>query len=197
MRWAFSKMGTVALDASTQNPRQRQPSQLALLSHEHAGKIEAQLQAEVAELMAKAEAADQADVPDGISVPEELARREGPVGRGSSPVARAKIEARAKERVMRGEMADHEAKLAAREAKTAATGKRPGGKPPQPPVEVPLPTDQINLTDEESRASCLSRVAVSEQCYNAQSGRRRGQYVDSRARCCPGRERTSSKLNRC
>ena len=46
------------------------------MSYEHAGKIEAQLQAEVAELMAKAEATDQADVPDGMSIPEELARRE-------------------------------------------------------------------------------------------------------------------------
>jgi hypothetical protein len=32
--------------------------------------------AEVAELMAKAEAADAADIPDGMSIPDELARRE-------------------------------------------------------------------------------------------------------------------------
>ncbi len=41
--------------------------------------------------------------------------------------------------------------MAAREARTAATGKKPGGKPPAPPTEGPLPTDQVNLTDEESR----------------------------------------------
>jgi hypothetical protein len=57
--------------------------------------------------------------------------------------ARAKIEARAKERHAR-EQAEHEAKFAAREAKTAATGKKPGGKPPQPPTAGPLPSDQIN-----------------------------------------------------
>jgi hypothetical protein len=34
------------------------------------------LKAEVAELLARAEAADQADVSDGMSIPEELARRE-------------------------------------------------------------------------------------------------------------------------
>ena len=45
--------------------------------------------------------------------------------------ARAKIEARAKERFEQ-EQAAHQAKLAAREAKTAATGKKPGGKPPEP-----------------------------------------------------------------
>jgi hypothetical protein len=53
-------------------------SRHSALSYEHAGKIEAQLQAEVAELMARAEAADQADLPDGMSIPEELARRESP-----------------------------------------------------------------------------------------------------------------------
>jgi len=156
------KMGTVALDGTKIHAN---ASRHSALSYEHAGKIEAQLKAEVAELLAKAEAADQADIPDGISVPEELARREDRLEKLA--VARAKIEARAKERYVR-EMADHEAKLAAREAKTAATGKRPGGKPPQPPVEVPLPTDQINLTDEESRIMPVAGGGF-EQCYNAQA----------------------------
>jgi hypothetical protein len=51
-------------------------SRHSALSYEHAGKIEAQLKAEVAGFMAKAEAADQADTPDGMSIPDELARRE-------------------------------------------------------------------------------------------------------------------------
>jgi hypothetical protein len=51
-------------------------SRHSALLYAHAGKIEAQLQAEVADLMKKAEAADQVDVADGISAPEELARRE-------------------------------------------------------------------------------------------------------------------------
>jgi transposase len=156
------KMGTVALDGTKIHAN---ASRHSALSYEHAGKIEAQLKAEVAELLAKAEAADQTDIPDGISVPEELARREDRLEKLA--VARAKIEARAKERYA-WEMADHEAKLAAREAKTAATGKRPGGKPPQPPVEVPLPTDQINLTDEESRIMPVAGGGF-EQCYNAQA----------------------------
>ena len=89
------------------------------LSYERAGQIEAQLKAEVAELMAKAEAADQADVPDGISIPEELARREKRLA--AIATAKATIEARAKERHAR-EKAEHDAKLAERAAKTAATG---------------------------------------------------------------------------
>jgi len=46
--------------------------------------------------MAKAEAADRADPPDGLSIPDELARREDRLAKLA--VARAKIEARAKER---------------------------------------------------------------------------------------------------
>ena len=48
-------------------------SRHSALSYEHAGKIEAQLKAEVAELLARAEAADQADVADGMSIPARLA----------------------------------------------------------------------------------------------------------------------------
>jgi transposase len=156
------KMGTVALDGTKIHAN---ASRHSALSYEHAGKIEAQLKAEVAELLAKAEAADQADIPDGMSIPEELARRADRLEKIAT--ARAKIEARAKERYAR-ELAEHEAKLAAREAKTAATGKKPGGKPPQPPVEGPLPKDQINLTDEESRIMPVAGGGF-EQCYNAQA----------------------------
>jgi transposase len=156
------KMGTVALDGTKIHAN---ASRHSALSHEHACGIEAQLRAEVAELLAKAEAADQTDIPDGISIPEELARREDRLAKLAA--ARAKIEARAKERFAR-EMAEHEAKLAAREAKTAATGKKPGGRPPQPPTEAPLPTDQINLTDEDSRIMPVAGGGF-EQCYNAQA----------------------------
>jgi transposase len=156
------KMGTVALDGTKIHAN---ASRHSALSYEHAGKIETQLKAEVADLMAKAEAADQADVPDGMSIPEELARREARLAKLAA--ARATIEARAKERFER-EQAEHQAKLAARDAKTAATGKKPGGKPPQPPVEGPLPTDQVNLTDEASRIMPVAGGGF-EQCYNAQA----------------------------
>ena len=67
------KLGTVALDGTKIHAN---ASRHSALSYEHASKIEAQLKAEVADLLAKAEAADQAEVPDGMSIPEELARRE-------------------------------------------------------------------------------------------------------------------------
>ena len=156
------KMGTIGLDGTKIHAN---ASRHSALSYEHAGKIEAQLKAEVADLMAKAEAADTTDIPDGMSIPEELALREERLRKLSE--ARAKIEARARERYAR-ELAEHEAKLAAREAKIAATGKKPGGKPPQPPTEGPQPSDQINLTDEESRIMPVAGGGF-EQCYNAQA----------------------------
>jgi transposase len=156
------KMGTIGLDGTKIHAN---ASRHSALSYEHACKIEAQLKAEVADLMAKAAAADQADIPDGMSIPDELARREDRLRKLAE--ARAKIEARAKERYAR-ELAEHEAKRAAREAKIAATGKKPGGKPPQPPAEGPRPDDQINLTDEESRIMPVAGGGF-EQCYNAQA----------------------------
>src|SRR6201982_3447051 len=156
------KLGTIALDGTKIHAN---ASRHSALSYEHAGKIEAQLQAEVAELMAKAEAADQADVPDGMSIPEELARREQRLAEIAR--ARAIIEARAKERHAR-EQAEYDAKMAAREAKAAATGKKPGGRPPTPPVAEPGPTDQVNLTDEKTRIMPVPGGGF-EPCYNAQA----------------------------
>jgi hypothetical protein len=78
------------------------------------------LKAEVAELMAEAEAADQTDVPDGLPIPDELARREERLQRIAA--ARAKIEARVKERFERVR-AEHQAKLAARKFREKTTSK--------------------------------------------------------------------------
>ena len=156
------KMGTVALDGTKIHAN---ASRHSALSYEHAGKIAAQLKAEVTELLARAESADQADLPDGMSIPDELAHREKRLAKLAE--ARGKIEARAKERHER-EKAEHEAKLAAREAKAKATGKKPGGRPPQPPEDGALPADQINLTDEESRIMPVAGGGF-EQCYNAQA----------------------------
>jgi len=156
------KLGTVALDGTKIHAN---ASRHSAVSYEHATKIEAQLKAEVAELLACAEAADQAEAAvDGLSIPEELARREERLAKLAE--ARAKLEARAKERFEQ-EMAAHRAKLEARD-EAAAHGKKPGGRPPAPPVEGPQPKDQINLTDEDSRIMPVAGGGF-EQCYNAQA----------------------------
>ena len=156
------KLGTVALDGTKIHAN---ASRHSALSYSHAGQLEARLKGEVGTLLAQAEAADQADVPDGMSIPEELERREARLKKLAE--ARAKIEARAGERVAR-EQAEYEAKVAAREAKAKASGKKPGGKPPKPPTGGPGPSDQINLTDEDSRIMPVAGGGF-EQCYNAQA----------------------------
>ena len=148
------------------------PAATARLSYEHANKIEAQLKSEVAALMARAEAADQADLPDGLSVPAELARREDRLA--AIAEAKAKIEARARTRYAQAKP-DYDAKLARQDAKRAA-GKKPGGKPLVVPVEKPLPTDQINLTDEDSRIMPVASGGFG-QCYNAQAAVAAGSLI--------------------
>src|SRR5580700_8334654 len=107
------RMGTVGLDGTKIHAN---ASRHSALSYEHAGKIEAQLKAEVADLLARAEAADQADVADGMSIPEELARREERLAKLAE--ARAKLEARAEEG-FEPEMAVHRARLEARDEAAA------------------------------------------------------------------------------
>jgi len=158
----LSRFGTVSLDGTKIHAN---ASRHSALSYGHAEAIEAHLKAEVQELLALAEEADGTNVPDGMSVPAELQRREDRLA--AIAEAKGKIEARAAERYAR-EQADYQAKLAAREAKAAASGKKPGGKAPKPPEPGPRAEDQINLTDEASRIMVVAGGGF-EQCYNAQA----------------------------
>ena len=54
------------------------------------------------------------------------------------------------------------------EAQANETGKKPRGKPPLPPCAGPRATDQVNLTDPESRVMPVAGGGF-EQCYNAQA----------------------------
>ena len=158
----LSQFGTVSLDGTKLHAN---ASRHSALSYGHADKREARLKEEVQELLALAESADQAELPEGLSVPAEIARREDQLK--AIAEAKAKIEARAKARYER-ERAEFEAKLKAREEKVAKTGKAPRGKPPTPPSATPRAEDQVNLTDGDSR---IMKVAGGgfEQCYNAQA----------------------------
>jgi transposase len=156
------KLGTIALDGTKVHAN---ASRHSALSYGHAQKIEAQLEAEVKEMLARAEAADQEPLPEGLSLPAELARRE--VRLAAIRQAKAQIEARAAEREAR-EKADFDAKMKAREEKVSRTGKKPRGKPPAPPSPGVRPSDQINLTDADSRIMPATGKGF-EQCYNAQA----------------------------
>jgi transposase len=158
----LSRFGSVSLDGTKIHAN---ASRHSALSYGHAEAIEAQLKAEVQKLLALGESADGVNVPEGMKVPEEIARRE--VRLAAIAEAKSKIEARAAERYAR-ERVDYEAKLAARAAKAAASGRKPGGKAPKAPEPGPRAEDQINLTDEESRIMPVSGGGF-EQCYNAQA----------------------------
>jgi transposase len=156
------KLGTIALDGTKVHAN---ASRHSALSYGHAQRIEAQLEAEVKELLARAEAADCEPLPEDLSIPQELARREERLA--AIRQAKAQIEARAAERDA-VQKADFDAKRKAREDKTARTGKKPRGKPPTPPSAGVRPTDQINLTDEDSRILPATGKGF-EQSYNAQA----------------------------
>lgn len=156
------KLGRIALDGTKVKAN---ASKHKALSYAHAQKIEAQLKAEVSALAVQAEAADQAPVVDGMDIPAEIARREARL----EALADAKriMEARAQERFEQ-EQADYQQKQAKRQAQRDA-GKKPRGRAPKPPQPGPRDTDQVNLTDDESRIMPVSGGGF-EQCYNAQAG---------------------------
>src|ERR1039458_7680445 len=164
------KLGTVALDGTKIHGSE---SRHSALSYGHAKKIEKQLKKEVQQLLRLAEQADENDIPDGMSIPEELERRE--LRLAAIAEAKAKIEARADER-LEHEQAEHQSRLATRAEQEKRTGKKPRGRPPEPPTGGVREQDQINLTDEDSR---IMKVAGGgfDQCYNAQAANDKEQLL--------------------
>jgi len=86
-------LGNIALDGSKLKAN---ASKHSALSYGHIRKLEEQLTDEVKQLMELAEAADNEKIPDGINLPEEIARREDRLK--AIAAAKIKIEERAKER---------------------------------------------------------------------------------------------------
>jgi transposase len=155
------KLGKISVDGSKIKAN---ASKHSALSWAHLKKIEQQLRQEVQQLMALAESADRQKVPDGMDVPQEIARRQERLA--ALDEAKLKLEARAREREVQ-ERAEYEAKMAPRQAKRDA-GKKPRGKDPEPPTGGgPQDKDQINLTDEQSRI--MRAGGGFDQCYNAQA----------------------------
>lgn len=154
------KVGKISVDGSKVKAN---ASKHSALSWGHMKKIEQQLQQEIAQLMALAETEDRRKIPDGMDVPQEIARRQERLA--ALDEAKEKLAQRARERDAVAQ-SEHEAKLAKRQAKRDA-GKKPPGKDPEPPPSGPQDKDQVNLTDEQSR---IMKVGGGfDQCYNAQA----------------------------
>jgi hypothetical protein len=141
------------------------PATRKAVSYKRLRELETQLRTEVEELFALSEQSDQPELPDGLVVREEIARREDRLARLAE--AKAVLEARAQEREA-AEQAEYEAKLAQRAERERTTGRRPGGRPPRPPTPGPRDGDQYNFTDPESRIMKNPTDAGFEQDYNAQ-----------------------------
>jgi hypothetical protein len=135
------------------------------VSYQHAGERMRELDLEIGELLAKAEEADSKPLEDGLSIPEEVQRRQE--RKALLAKARAEMEARAYARAQ-AEQAQYE-EVRARREKQRQEGKKPRGRDPQPPDPTPGPKDQYNFTDPESRMMKAGSGEHFEQCYNAQA----------------------------
>jgi len=139
-------------------------SKHSAVSHGHATEQIERLEKQVAELLAKAEAADSAPLEDGLTLPGEIARRQERLEQLRA--ANEVIRARAKERYER-ELAEFQAKQQERAKRAEQTGKKPRGRAPKPPEESPQAKDQFNFTDPQSRI--MNTPDGFEQSYNAQA----------------------------
>jgi len=157
------KLGSVSLDGTKVKAN---ASKHKALSWQHACRLQEQIRAEVEALIRKAQEADHENLPDGMSIPEELARRKERLQ--SIAKAKEEIQRRASQRYAQEKEA-YEKKMTERRAKAKKSGKKPPGRPPKPPEPGPKKTDQVNLTDEDSRIMPTSGGNF-EQGYNAQAG---------------------------
>jgi transposase len=159
-------------------------SKHAAVSYQHAGERMRELELEIDELLRKAEQADSTPLEDGLSIPEEVQRRQE--RKALLAKARAEMEARAYARAQ-AEQAQYE-QTKARRDKEREQGKKPKGRDPQPPDPTPGPKDQYNFTDPESRMMKAGSGEHFEQCYNAQAA------VEVQSRLIVG-ERVSNAAN--
>jgi transposase len=156
------KLGNISLDGTKIHA---DASKSKAVSYKHLLALEAHLHAEVEELFALSERADQADLPDGLVLSDEIAIRQARLARLAE--AKAVLEARAKERTAR-EQAEYDAKVQERAEKARQSGGTPRGRAPKPPTPGPRDKDQYNFTDPESRIMKHSSSEGFEQDYNAQ-----------------------------
>src|SRR5512134_1592641 len=159
------KLGNLSLDGSKIHA---DASKSKAVSYKRLIEIEARLRQEVDELFQVAEQADQGEIrlPDGLSIPDEIALRQERLANLAQ--AKAVLEARAQERY-EAEKGEYEAKLRERDKKAAKTKRKRGGRKPKPPQPGPRPQDQYNFTDPDSRIMKNSTNAGFDQHYNVQA----------------------------
>ncbi len=156
------KLGNISLDGTKIHA---DASKSRAVSYKHLLALEAQLRAEVEELFALSERAEQGELPDGLVVSDEIAIRQARLVRLAQ--AKAVLDARAHERDAR-EQVEYDAKVQERADTAQRTRRTPRGRPPKAPTLGPRDKDQYNFTDPESRIMKHSSSEGFEQDYNAQ-----------------------------
>ena len=151
------RLGTVSIDGTKIDAN---ASKIRSVRYDRAQALREKLAADIAELTAKAEAADAEDS-DPQALPAEIARREALTAKLDAACARLEAEAKAR---AEAERPAYEEKKAAYEARK---GRR--GRPPKPPDETPPADRQINLTDPDSQLMRKSQAHEYRQAYNAQA----------------------------
>jgi len=144
------KFGTVSVDGTHIKAN---ASKHKNLRYDRAAELEAKLDADIEELLRRAEEADKAGEKDGNRLPDEIARRD--VLRKKMRAARHRLEERTRQEA---------------EQKLAEDDESDDEKPPKGSVAaIPRPEQQINLTDADSALMRKSRRHGWEQAYNAQA----------------------------
>ena len=156
------KVGTVSVDGTQIDAN---ASKSKNVRFDRAKQLEKQLRLDIDGLMRRAEEADNSESDDGQSLPEEIARREALLEKMQRAQAdlkkRAEAKAAAEREKYEQKRADHEKRQ---------HGEHRGGTRPKLPIKQgPKPTDQANLTDDDSRLMRKNRRAEFRQAYNAQA----------------------------
>lgn len=164
------QLGNISLDGSKFHA---DASKSKAVSYRRLLAIEHFLQAQVTELLALAAQADKQQLPEGMDIAAEVARREERLAQ----LAQAKevLELRAQAR-HEAEKAAYEEKLRQREERAKKTGKKPKGRPPKPPfaqravcgMPGPRDKDQYNFTDPDSAIMKNATDKGVDQHYNGQ-----------------------------
>ena len=158
----FKKVGGVSVDGTKIKAN---ASKHSAVSYKRADLMIEQLEKEVEELTRKAEEIDNKPLDDGLTLPDEIKRREDRIK--SLKEAREAIESRYEDAKAQ-KQAEYEEKKKDRDDQRK-NGKPPRGNDPKPPAENPPDKSQFNFTDDESRIMKAGNSNHFEQAYNAQA----------------------------
>ncbi|MEM8839802.1 MAG: IS1182 family transposase [Pseudomonadota bacterium] len=158
------KVGTVSIDGTKIDANANITKSVR---YDRAKNLVEKLEADIADLMQKAEAADASGEADPQDLPKDIARREAL--REKLDAACRTLEACAKMKAEK-EKAEYEKKMKNRDQREGSAK----GPPPKNPEDKdgfgkPEPGDQISLTDADSAIMRKSKRSEYRQAYNAQA----------------------------